>query len=91
MLVNSRGAAAQIIAQAERDRWVEYMSKRVQALRVQGEQKVYRASPAIYRQRELMKVLASVLPGKRKFLIGIDPTTLDLDVEIKQTESGSQA
>jgi len=54
---------------------------------VQGEQKVYRAAPAIYRQRELMNVLASVLPGKRKFLIGIDPTTLDLDVEIKQTES----
>ncbi len=87
MLVKSRGAAAQIIANAERDRWVEYMSKRVQALRVQGEQKVYRASPAIYRQRELMNILASVLPGKRKFLIGIDPATLDLDVEIKQTES----
>ena len=87
MVAGSRGSAAETISRAERDRWVEYMSKRIQALRVAGEQRVYRASPAIYQQRELMRVLATILPGKRKFLIGVDPSTLNLDVEIKELDS----
>jgi modulator of FtsH protease HflK len=83
LLINGRGRAAQMIADAEEDRWVDLMQQRVEASRVQGEMGAYRAAPEYYRQRMLMSVYKEILPYKRKYLIGVDPARVNIDIDLK--------
>jgi regulator of protease activity HflC (stomatin/prohibitin superfamily) len=83
LLRESGGTAGQLIAQAETDRWVELMSSRAQVSRTQRELAIFRAAPRLYRQRELMRLLAQ-LGEKRKYVIGIDPSRLKVDVELQE-------
>jgi hypothetical protein len=78
------GHAAQVIAEAERDRWVRQMKAMSDAIRVQGQQLPYRTAPRLYRQRELMRVFTATLPPLKKFIIGIDPSTVSVDMELKE-------
>jgi regulator of protease activity HflC (stomatin/prohibitin superfamily) len=81
------GNAGQQIALAEADRWLKLMATRADAARVQGELAVYRAAPDVYRQREIMRVLKAALPERRKFLIGIDPSRVRMNVKVKDLDT----
>lgn len=82
----ARGNTAQILSAAEAERWREQMGARGQAARVRGESLPYLAAPELYRQRRIMEVLASSLGkgGKRKFIIGVDPSRLQIDFDVSQ-------
>jgi regulator of protease activity HflC (stomatin/prohibitin superfamily) len=84
MLVRGGGAAAQTIADAERDRWVQLMTRRAQASGVQSQLAAYRASPHLFQQREIMRVWAQMLPGIDKFVLGVDPARVNIDVDLKK-------
>ncbi|HRP61768.1 MAG TPA: SPFH domain-containing protein [Phycisphaerales bacterium] len=84
LLVDSGGRAAQFITQAERDRWVELMTRRAQANRTLSQTKVYRAGPALYREREYMRILAKTHAPMRKYLIGIDPERLFISANVTE-------
>lgn len=83
-IVRSGGAAAQMITSAERDRWVQLMEARSQASRMRGQQRAFRASPELYKQREIMRVIAEKYAPLRKYVIGIDPSRINLDVDLKE-------
>jgi modulator of FtsH protease HflK len=78
------GMAAQVIENAERDRWVKLMEHRTQASSVQNQLAAYRAAPELFRQREIMRVYAQMLPGVDKFVLGIDPSRVLVDMDLKK-------
>ncbi len=84
LLFQGGGWAAQLIQEAETNRWIELMSKATEASRVQGELVKYHAAPDVYRQRETMKVYMTTLSTVRKYIIGIDPSRLGLDVDLHE-------
>jgi len=84
MLVAAGGAAGLAILGAEGDRSSRIADARTQSIRVAGQAAPYSASPALYRQREVMNLYAAFLPGMRKFVIGIDPTRMHVDLELKE-------
>lgn len=83
-LVRTGGAIAQMITSAERDRWVQLMEARSQASRMRGQQQAFRASPELYKQREIMRVITSKYAPLRKYVIGIDASRINLDVDLKE-------
>ena len=84
LLVRGGGAAAQTIADAERDRWVQLMSRKAQAAGVRSQLAAYRAAPELFRQREIMRVYAQLLPNIDKFILGIDPSRVRIDMDLKE-------
>ena len=74
-------AAAQTIADAERDRWVQLMSRKAQAAGTQpkNRQRIARRAQ-LFRQREIMPVYAQLLPNIDKFILGIDPSRVRIDM-----------
>jgi regulator of protease activity HflC (stomatin/prohibitin superfamily) len=83
MLFESGGNAAQMIAAAERERWVELLAKRTRARRLEGQGLAYRAAPNLYMQRKLMEVYADSLAFARKYVVAIDPDRVNIDVELQ--------
>lgn len=84
MVMDARGVAALAIARAEADRWAELMDKRAQASRTQSQISAFRASPEIYREREVMRVISQNLAPMRKYVVGIDPRLINLDFELTE-------
>jgi membrane protease subunit HflK len=84
MFAAAGGMAAQMLLEAEADRWTEQMDARGQAHRVRGEAMPYLAAPELYRQRRVMEVLAAALGGKRKYILSIDPARLQIDFDVTQ-------
>ena len=37
----------------------------------------------MYRQRQIMNIYAATLPGMRKFVAAVDPSRLDIDMDLK--------
>ena len=56
------------------------------ALRVAGQLAVYRAAPELYMQREIMRVLQGLAP-MRKFVLGIDPARVNIDVDLVELDA----
>jgi len=83
LLEDSGGQAASIIAAAERDRWIEIMEKRAQAGRVQSQVAAYQAAPELYRQRAIMQTYVRRLSGLRKYIVGIPPERMNVNVELR--------
>jgi regulator of protease activity HflC (stomatin/prohibitin superfamily) len=81
------GAAYQIIAAAERSRLVDMLGRRGRAARVRGQQAAWLAAPELFRQRAIMKLYAQHLPAMRKYVMGVDPSKLDLNVELRELAS----
>ncbi len=87
LLRTGGGQAWQAIANAERDYWVGLMDQRVRASRIQGQSASWEAAPDLYRQRAIMEVYADMLPNLRKYIVGIDPDRLNLNVEMQEHAS----
>jgi len=83
-MVEGGGEIGLRLMEAERDRWVRVMESRAQAQRLAGQIAPYQAAPWLYRQREVMEVYASRLPRMRKFILGIDPSRVDIHVDLKE-------
>ncbi len=86
MYAEAGGMAAQLLLEAEADRWTEQMDARGQAHRVRGEALPYLAAPELYRQRRIMEVYAAALTGKnkRKYILNIDPSRVQIDFDAKE-------
>jgi hypothetical protein len=84
MLVRGGGRASQIIADAELARWIKQMDAASNAVRVKGQLLAYNAAPQLYMQRELMLVYSKYLWNRRKIVLGVDPSRINLDVEMKE-------
>jgi regulator of protease activity HflC (stomatin/prohibitin superfamily) len=83
MIERGNGSAAAKIRQARIDRWTTLMDTWAKASRVSGQTHAFRAAPELYMQRMYMSVLARKLPNIRKYVIGINPERLHLDVELR--------
>lgn len=89
MIVESRGQAASVISIAQARRWDMLMRARATASEVLGQAPSYRAAPALYRERAIMAVLTRALSEARvKYVLAVDPTRVDIDVQMEQPESG---
>ena len=77
------GMAAARIRDARVEKWTSWMNTWANASRVSGQAAAFKAAPNLYKQRMYMSVLARKLPAIRKYVIGIDPQRLNLDVELK--------
>ena len=77
------GRAAATIRNARVGKWTAWMTTWANASRVSGQAAAYSAAPNLYKQRMYMSVLARKLPAIRKYVIGINPERLNLDVELK--------
>lgn len=84
MLIAGGGLAAQDIENAEKDRWSTEMLRRSQASLVQGQLALFRASPELYRQRQTMNVYRRWLPFIDKYVIAIDPSKVQVDMDLKK-------
>ena len=83
ILQQGNGRASAQIRSAEVARWVAQMNTWARASRVNGQTAAYRVAPNLYMQRMYMSVLAKNLPHIRKYVIGIDPERINLDVELR--------
>ncbi|MBC8202706.1 MAG: hypothetical protein H8E91_02645 [Planctomycetes bacterium] len=83
LLRKGNGAASIRIDNAHVTRWVEMLNARSRASKVRGQITAYEASPEIYRQRTYMAVLARRLPQLRKYIVGIDPNRVNIDLELQ--------
>ena len=83
-LFRGGGVAGRLIGEAEQERWITFMLARADASWLEGQLPAYRAAPALYRERERMQVLIDGLKRiRKKYVIGIDPSRINLDVELK--------
>ncbi len=87
LLSRGGGQAWQTIAYAERDSWLGLMRERIQASRLKSQEASWNAAPSLYRQRAIMDVYARMLPNLRKYVVGVDPSRLDLNVELREHAS----
>jgi len=83
LIEEGNGYAAAQIRKARIDRWTTLMDTWSKASRVSGQTQAFRAAPELYMQRMYMSVLARKLPSIRKYVIGIDPERLNLDLELR--------
>ncbi|MDG1136901.1 MAG: SPFH domain-containing protein [Phycisphaerales bacterium] len=83
LIKDGYGSAAATIRSARVERWTTLMDTWSSASRVSGQMAAYRAAPELYMQRMYMSVLARRLPAIRKYVIGIDPNRVQLDVELR--------
>lgn len=84
LLAQGGGAAAQTIEAAETDRWVALMNARSRASELVGQLPAYRASPELYKQLRMMEVFTNTLPGLKKYIIGIDPARVNVQLDLKE-------
>ena len=77
------GRAAAQIRNARVHRWTTLMDTWSRASRVRGQMQAFESAPRLYKQRMYMSVLARNLPNIRKYVIGIDPSQLNIDVELR--------
>jgi len=87
MLQQGGGSAVSLIQSAERDRWVEIMEKRAQADRVKGQVAAYQVAPQLYRQRSIMQTYVRKLHDLRKYIVGIAPERMNVNVELRDLAS----
>ena len=83
LIHKGNGRAAAKIRDARVEKWTAWMDTWANASRVSGQASAFRAAPDLYKQRMYMSVLARKLPSIRKYVIGIDPERLHVDVELK--------
>ncbi|MDP7008310.1 MAG: SPFH domain-containing protein [Phycisphaerales bacterium] len=83
LLRKGNGATSIRIDNAHVTRWVELLDAWSRASKVRGQITAYEASPEIYRQRTYMAVLARRLPQLRKYIVGIDPNRMNVDLELQ--------
>ncbi|MCH2134354.1 MAG: hypothetical protein MK116_11440 [Phycisphaerales bacterium] len=81
------GGAAQLIARAERDRWVDLMEQRTQASRIRGQMSAYRAAPELYRQWWIMQAYNRNFSNLRKYIVGISPERMKVNVSLSEYAS----
>ncbi len=84
LIMESGGRAAQIITDAERDRWVGLLGARTSANRLEGQIASYRAAPRLFRERETMRVYAGALTSLQKYVLCVDPARVSFDVDLKE-------
>ncbi len=87
LLQEGGGSAVSLIQSAERDRWIEIMEKRAQADRVKSQVAAYQAAPQLYRQRSIMQTYVRKLQGLRKYIVGIAPERMNVNVELRDLAS----
>jgi len=87
LLKKGGGQAWQAIANAERDYWVGLMDQRADASRVRGQEASWQAAPELYRQRAIMRIYARKLPALRKYIVGVDPDRLTVNIELREHAS----
>ncbi|MDP6602392.1 MAG: SPFH domain-containing protein [Phycisphaerales bacterium] len=83
LLGEGRGAASLIVTEARTNRWITLMATKARASRVRGQQTAYAAAPELYRQRGLMDVFMRQLPNIRKYVVGIDPSRFNMNLELR--------
>ena len=83
LLREGNGSESIRIDNAHVTRWVELLDAWSRASKVRGQITAYEASPRIYRQRTYMAVLARRLPQLRKYIVGIDPNRINVDLELQ--------
>lgn len=87
LFLQADGEVASIILQAQKEREVREISKKTRAQDYRGRLAAFRAAPELYRQREIMRVLAERLALVPKYIIAIDQDRVDVDVELKELNS----
>ena len=83
LIQNGNGRANAQIRNARVERWTTLMDTWSRSSRVRGQMAAFQAAPELYKQRMYMSVLARNLPSIRKYVIGIDPAKLNIDVELR--------
>ena len=83
LIEKGNGQAAARIRSARVVRWTTLMDTWSRASRVSGQNQAYEAAPNLYRQRMYMSVLARKLPFIKKYVIGINPEQLDVEVTLQ--------
>lgn len=73
-----QGRAAVVIAQARADRWETEFAEVGRALTFESELLGYRAAPEIYWLDRYLTVLTKGLEGKRKYVIGVDRSRVEV-------------
>jgi len=84
LIEKGNGRASAQIRNARVNRWTSLMNTWSRSSRVHGQMAAFQAAPKLYMQRMYMSVLARNLPSIRKYVIGIDPEQLNVDVELRE-------
>ena len=89
LIVDARAQVASVIGLAHARRWDMLLRARSAASKVLGQAPSYRTAPELYRERAIMNVLARAVSEARiKYVLAIDPSRIDFDVQMEQPEPG---
>ncbi|MDP6541810.1 MAG: SPFH domain-containing protein, partial [Phycisphaerales bacterium] len=83
ILREGNGAASLRIDSAHVTRWIEMLDAWSRSSRVRGQMTAFEAAPEIYRQRTYMAILARRLPYLRKYIVGLDPSRINVDLQLQ--------
>lgn len=83
LIENGNGRAAAQIRNARVERWTTLMDTWSRSSRVHGQMAAFQSAPELYMQRMYMSVLARNLPNIRKYVIGVNPNQLNVDIELR--------
>ena len=83
ILFSAGGEIGARIDAANGERWVRVLEAESLLARVRGQTRSWQAGGDLYRQRQIMNVYAATLPGMRKFVAAVDPSRLDIDMDLK--------
>ena len=89
LLANTRGLIATQIRRAQARRWSLHLEARRTASEVLGQSAAFHAAPRLFMERRIMETLArSVASVRQKYVIGVDPAKVRLDIQMQQPDSG---
>jgi hypothetical protein len=84
IFLNFGGEAAQIIAQAQAERWQTENQAAGELARVMNERETYRSAPRLYKTRRYLEVMTKGLTNARKYFTTFDPKDLKVRIEAQQ-------
>ncbi|MCH7870251.1 MAG: hypothetical protein IID33_00985 [Planctomycetes bacterium] len=80
------GLAAQIMAEAQAERWETENQAEADLARLRNERRAYRAAPELYKQRKYLEALVLGLMDARKYFLAFDPGDRDIKIRVEAQE-----
>ncbi|MCA9296119.1 MAG: hypothetical protein KC983_06365 [Phycisphaerales bacterium] len=85
-ILQGGGSAAQVIANAQTNRWIRVIDQRARAERVRSELASYKAAPRLFREMRIMAVYGRVLQNIDKYIVGVDAENIAIDVDFPKLD-----
>jgi hypothetical protein len=87
ILAGLAGTSATLLADARADKWRKQLRETLALEAYRRVRIPYQAAPRVWRFDRTMDVLDEILPGMRKYVVGVDKDRIELRINLEETQS----